>query len=268
MFRRAARDRMLPPFPPAKLEVPEVPRGALVIAGGGRLPAEVTGRFIELAGGPDAPIIVLPTAMPEAAQSRSRDGEFLAEAGAKNVRVLEARRREEVESTEFLNALKQAKGIWFAGGRQWRFVDAYEGTKAIDGFREVLERGGVIGGSSAGATIQGEYLVRGSPLGNQEMMAEGYERGFAFLTGTAIDQHFAQRNRFVDMAAVVAAHPQLLGIGLDESTAIVVRGHVAEVFGAHHAHFYDQSQPAADNVPDHTSLGAGARYDLKARRAE
>src|SRR5258708_39264612 len=101
----------------------------------------------------------------------------------------------------------------------------------MEGVHGVLRRGGVSGGSSAGATIQGDYLVRGSPLGNEEMMAAGYEHGFAFLPGTAIDQHFAQRNRFADLSKVVAAHPQLLGIGLDESTAIIVQGHIAEVVG-------------------------------------
>lgn len=268
MYRRAARDRTLPPFPPAKLGETEVPQGSLVIVGGGRLPAKITERFIELAGGPESLIVVLPTALPDGMRRRSNEADFLAKAGAKNVKVLDARRREEVESPEFLGLLKAAKGIWFGGGRQWRFVDAYEGTKAIDGFRDVLRRGGVIGGSSAGATIQGEYLVRGSPLGNEDMMAAGYERGFAFLPGTAIDQHFAQRNRFADLAGVVKAHPQLLGIGLDEATAIIVSGHVAEVVGEHEAHFYDRSQAGSEDRPDHISLGAGATYDFKARRAE
>ena len=266
MFRRAARDRTLPPFPPAQPADPEVPQGALVIVGGGRLPTDVTERFIELAGGPDSPIVVLPTGMPSMGR-RSREASFLEQAGAKNVKILDARQRDEVEASDFLGVLAEAKGVWFGGGRQWRFVDAYEGTKAMEALRSVLQRGGVIGGSSAGATIQGEYLVRGSPLGNEEMMAPGYERGFAFLPGTAIDQHFAQRNRFADLAGVVSAHPQLLGIGLDESTAVVVRGHAAEVLGAHEAHFYHRSA-AAEADPEQTSLRSGAKYDLKARRAE
>ncbi len=96
----------------------------------------------------------------------------------------------------------------------------------------MLRRGGVIGGSSAGATIQGDYLCRGSPLNNTDMICEGYERGLGFLPGVAIDQHFAQRKRFADMTALVKTYPQLLGIGIDESTAIVVQGSVAEVMGA------------------------------------
>ena len=268
MYRRAARDRMLPVFPPGKMADPEVPQGALVIVGGGGLPAELTEKFIELAGGPDSLIVVLPTANPHPLPEHPRDGDFLVRAGAKNVRILKARRPEEVESPECLGALKEAGGVWFGGGRQWRFVDAYEGTKAVEAFRDVLRRGGVIGGSSAGATIQGEYLVRGSPLGNEEMMAAGYERGFAFLPGTAIDQHFAQRSRFADLSKVVATHPQLLGIGLDEATAIVVRGHVAEVMGKNKAHFFDRLKPVADGEPDYTSVEAGGKYDLKSRKVE
>ena len=264
MARRAARDRTLPAFPPEKMGVPEVSGGALVIVGGGGMPEELTQKFIELAGGPDSLIVVLPTAYPDS--PGRREAGFLIQAGAANVKVLSARKREEVESPEFLKVVKEAKGVWFGGGRQWRFIDAYEGTAAVPAFHEVLQRGGVIGGSSAGATIQGDFLVRGSPLGNEEMMAAGYERGFAFLPGTAIDQHFAQRKRFADMTQVVAAHPQLLGIGLDESTAIIVRGSAAEVVGKHKVHFYDRSQPVVEGEPDYTSVGAGQTYDLKARR--
>jgi cyanophycinase len=264
MARRAAHDRTLPPFPPEKMEAPEVPSGSLVIVGGGGLPNEVTQKYIELAGGPESLIVVLPTANPDS--PGAREAGFLVRAGAKNIKVLSAHRREDVESAEFLDVLKEAKGVWFGGGRQWRFVDAYEGTAAVEAFHNVLKRGGVIGGSSAGATIQGDFLVRGSPLGNEEMMAAGYERGLAFLPGTAIDQHFTQRKRFADMTQVVAAHPQLLGIGLDETTAIIVRGHAAEVVGKYKVHFYDRSKPVVEGEPDYTSVAAGETYDLKSRR--
>jgi cyanophycinase len=265
MFRRAARDRTLPLYPPEKLEAPRVPNGSLVIVGGGDMTEEITKKFIELAGGPNALIVVLPTANPEPYPPGGAG--FFAKAGAKNIKVLPHRRLGEVESPKFLELLKEAGGVWFGGGRQWRFVDAYEGTKAVEAFHDVLRRGGVIGGSSAGATIQGDYLVRGSPLGNEEMMAAGYERGFAFLPGTAIDQHFAQRKRFADLSRVVAAHPQILGIGLDEATAIVVRGQVAEVLGKNQVHFFNRAKPVVEAEPDYESFAAGSKYDLVERRA-
>ena len=153
--------------------------------------------------------------------------------------------------------LNKAGGVWFCGGRQWRLVDAYGGTEIEQLFHGVLGRGGVVGGSSAGASIQASYMARGNPLGNLDIMAEGYEKGFGFLPGTAVDQHFSQRGRLADMEALVARFPQLLGIGLDESTAIVVKGSVAEVMGLHKAHFY-----AGDK---RTRLGAKSFYDLKRR---
>ena len=265
--RRAASDRTHPQFPPEEPTPPNVAAGALVIAGGGRLPAEVVARFLELAGGVDAPIVVLPTALPDPGVDRrtSGEGQMFERAGAKDVTVL-WERGADVESEAFVAALRRARGVWFGGGRQWRFVDAYAGTIAIGRFHDVLRRGGVIGGSSAGASIQAEFLVRGHPLGNETMMAEGYERGFGFLSGCAIDQHFTQRHRERDLASVIVRFPQLLGIGLDEGTAIVVQESVATVLGTHAAHFFDHGAAHGDASMPPTRVDAGARYDLAARK--
>ncbi|MFM7110356.1 MAG: cyanophycinase, partial [Planctomycetota bacterium] len=123
-------------------------------------------------------------------------------------------------------------------GRQWRFVDAYEGTRFEASLRALLDRGGVIGGSSAGATILGEYLCRGGPLGNVEIMVPGYDRGFAYLKGVGIDQHFTQRKRFSDMERFTKARQDFLGIGIDEATALVVTPQGAEVLGPGKVHIY------------------------------
>jgi cyanophycinase len=266
-LRRAALARADALFPPKEPHTPEVSNGSLVIVGGGRMPIEITKKFIELAGGPDALIVVLPTANPDPLPMGLGEGSFLARAGAKNVKTLPARTKAEVEAPATLEVLKEAKGVWFGGGRQWRFVDAYAGTKAEPLFHEVLKRGGVIGGSSAGASIQAEYMVRGSPLGNLEMMSEGYERGLGFLPGVAVDQHFTQRNRFKDLSAVVRTFPQILGIGIDEGTALVVRGHEAEIMGPGKTHFFDGRKAVAPGAADYEAVAAGGRYDLKARQA-
>jgi cyanophycinase len=242
---------------------PEVERGSLVVVGGGGLPKEVVEKFISLAGGPAAPLVVLPTAE-EPIPERVSIVDVLKQLGATNIRVLSARGRDGVESEAFQKALADAKGVWFGGGRQWRFIDAYAGTKAVDLFQDVLNRGGVIGGSSAGASIQAEYLCRGNPMGNEEIMCEGYDRGLGFLRGVAIDQHFTQRNRFQDMLSLVKTYPQFLGIGLDEATALVVRGTKAEVLGKHQVHFYDAGD--AEEAPAHVALKAGQAFDLKERR--
>lgn len=229
---------------------PELKSGSLVIVGGGSMPKDVVDRFIELAGGRDARIVVLPTAVPRAETTDEVPG-FLKRAEVANITVL-TQRCGEVETDEFQSAVKSATGVWFGGGRQWNFVDAYNDTTAVELFHDVLHRGGVIGGSSAGATIQGEFLVRGHPLGNTVMMAEGYERGFAFLPGVAIDQHFAQRGRQPDLLPVIRRHPKLLGIGIDEGTAVVVTGSKAEVIGQHSAHFV--SAQHLKSLPPEASL--------------
>jgi len=267
ILRRGALERSLANFPPQVMPPPIVKSGSLLIHGGGEMPADVGRRFLELAGGTDEPIVLLPIAaegtLPE---DTSRDTRVLTRAGATNVKSLRARNRDEVEAAEFAAALKEAKGVWFNGGRQWRFVDAYMGTQAEELFRDVLRRGGVIGGSSAGASIQSQYMPRGSPLGNLDMMAEGYERGLGFLPGAAVDQHFTQRKRQGDMTTLMQRYPQILGIGLDEGTAIVVQGPIAELIGRGKAHFYDYRCGPPEGAHDFTIAGAGQKYDLVERK--
>ena len=123
--------------------------------------------------------------------------------GFKNVTVLHTRDRAEADSEGFVAPLKKARAVWFNGGRQWRIVDAFAGTRTQREIEAVLEHGGVIGGSSAGATIQGSYLVRGARDGNDILMAKGHEQGFGYLRGVAIDQHILPRNRAADLVQVV-----------------------------------------------------------------
>jgi cyanophycinase len=233
-------------------------KGALVIAGGGKLGPAVLDRFIELAGGPVAPVVVIPTAGEEVKDGWLA-GSVLARAGMTNLTGLHTRDRAEADSDGFVEPLRKARGVWFEGGRQWRLVDSYLGTRVERELFALLERGGVIGGTSAGATIQGSYLVRGARAGNQLMMAPGYEKGMGFLTHAAIDQHLLARKRQDDMVPVVKAHPDLLGIGIDESTAIVVRRESFDVIGESKVAIYEAGKP-------YYFLSPGDRFDLKARR--
>ena len=231
-----------PPSPSGK---PALENGSIVAVGGGGMVPEVVEKFMELAGGKEALIVVLPTAGEPGDSDREarQAGSFFKRAGAKNVRSLPGVKRAEVDSPEYVKVLGEAKGVWFGGGRQWRFVDAYEGTKALEAMRGVLARGGVIGGSSAGATIVGDYLCRGGPLGNREILVPGYDRGLAFLPGVGIDQHFAQRQRFADMELFIREQPAFLGVGIDEATALVVHRGGALVLGPGQVHLYRQGKP-------------------------
>ena len=187
--------------------------------------------------------------------------------GVASAVMLHTKDRNQANSDEaFLAPLRDATGIWFGGGRQWNFSDSYYGTEAHRLMKGVVERGGVIGGSSAGASIQARYLARANPLGNFDIMVDGYERGgLGFIGGVAIDQHFSQRRRQSDMTSLVNRYPQLLGIGLDEKTAILVRGSTAEVVGDGRVFFYDRNQPVIPGQPDYVALEDGERYDLSLR---
>lgn len=257
-WRRIAFQRQEPARIHPVVKKPDVPSGSLVIVGGGGMPVDIVERFIQLAGGKDKTFVVLPTSMPDPIPAGS--GQFLKRAGVKDVHILPGRSRDAVNDPKALALLDEAHAVWFDGGRQWRFVDAYEGTPFLDKLHGVLKRGGVIGGSSAGATIQGEYLCRGNPLGPQDMMCEGYEKGFAFLPGVGIDQHFTQRNRFKDMFQFKKTYPQYLGIGIDETTALVVQGHQAEIIGRNRVCFYPHL-PADEK--DFISVRAGESFDLQ-----
>jgi len=145
-------------------------KGNLVIVGGGATGQEIWSRFLALAGGAEnANIVVVPTAgmavpddgkVPETSTPR-----VLERLGVKHVTVLHTRDRKVADSEEFVKPLLAATAVWFDGGRQWHIADSYLGTRTQKEFEAVLERGGVIGGSSAGATIQGEYLWRGDTKG-------------------------------------------------------------------------------------------------------
>ena len=239
--------------------------GSLVVAGGGINDPAIYERFVSLAGGPEAPIVVIPTAGTGESYGDFWPGlQRLRDAGAVNLKVLHTRDPQEADREDFVAPLRQARGVWFSGGRQWRLVDAYLGTRTLAEIRGVLERGGVVGGSSAGATIQGSYLARGDTSTNTIMMGDHTE-GFGFLANVAIDQHLIQRNRHFDLVEVIEAHPELLGIGLDEDTAIVVRGDTFEVIGSGYVAIYDSTN-VKDGGWKFFFLAPGDRYDLSTRQ--
>jgi cyanophycinase len=115
--------------------------------------------------------------------------------------------------------------------RGTRTDDIIQATRTERALRGALDRDGLIAGTSAGATIQQSDLVRGAPAGNTILMSPGHETGFGHLTDSAVDQHVIARHRVTDLSLVVAAHPALLGIGIDEATAILVQSSRLTVLG-------------------------------------
>jgi aminobenzoyl-glutamate utilization protein B len=237
--------------------------GSLVIDGGGE-PPETADRFVELAGGPESEFVLIPTAQAENELDLKKDeADFVRRFKVKKVAVLHTRDRAEADTEAFVAPLKTARGVWFGGGRQWRLVDSYLETRTQREIAAVLGRGGVIGGTSAGATIQGSYLVRGAREGNQLMMAPGYEQGFGYLRGVAIDQHLLTRRRANDLVAVIDRKPELLGLGLDEPAAIVVHEDRLKVIGRGVVGIYDGKD---HDGKSYFFLGPGDQFDLSSRK--
>ena len=228
---------------PAAAEPKPPASGTLVIAGGGQLGEDVVGTFLTLAGGKDAPIVIIPTA--GGAETYGDDWEglsVLTKAGATHVTILHTLDRKEADSTAFTAPLRNARAVWISGGRQWRLVDAYMGTRTERAIKDVLARGGVVGGTSAGASIQASYLVRGAPAGNETVISPGHEQGFALIGNVAIDQHVNTRGRANDLLPLLEKHPALTGIGLDEKTAIVVDKAGFEVVGPGQVYLTDAAR--------------------------
>ena len=251
--------------------------GTLVIVGGGSTAGTgIMERFIELGGGAEEGRFVI---VPTAGGNYDREGNLRVfdedrvlaswrERGVMNVSMLHTHDAKLADTEAFSADLLQATAVWFNGGRQWNIVDSYAGTRTYDLFHEVLERGGVIGGSSAGATIQGEYLVRGATEGSQIVMTdeENHQLGFEFLRKSAIDQHINARMRWDDIIPVIEQQPHLLGIGLSEGTAIIVTGDTFEVMGKWMVAVHDNTRTYQPWQKPYFVLAPGDAYDMKARR--
>lgn len=253
-------------------------KGTLVIVGGGQTDGTgIVEKFIELAGGPDAKFIVVPTA----GGNKNSDGTIRAykeedivarwlKRGVKHVKMLHTHDPKVADTEEFVKPLREANAVWFDGGRQWNIVDSYANTLTYRELHKVLERGGVIGGSSAGATIQGEYLVRGDTSGPNVMMTPepNHQEGFKFLKKSAIDQHINARNRWDDLIPVIQKYPTLLGIGISEGTAIVVKGDTFEVMGKWMVAVHDNTRLYQPWEKPYYVLAPGDVYNMKTRRIE
>ena len=241
-------------------------RGSLVIVGGGMQDLGILVRFGELAGGLDAPIVVIPTAGGADNYDQSWQGlQQFQDAGLTNITLLHTYDPAVADTDAFAGAIQQAQGVWFTGGRQWRLADAYINTKVHDALWDLLSRDGVIGGSSAGATILGSYLARGDTSGNTIMMGD-HEEGLGFIKNIAIDQHLLRRNRHFDLIEIIEEKPDLLGIGLDENTAIAVRGNRFEVIGQSYVVIFDHGR-MLDSGGKFYFLEPGDQFDILERQA-
>lgn len=240
------------------------PAGTLIICGGGALPEPILARFVELAGNKEARLVLIPTASARADEPGSdRWTTAWQDFPVASLDILHTRSRELADESEFSRVLTTATGVWISGGSQSRLADAYAGTLVEKRIRQLLARGGVVGGSSAGAAIMSKTMIAS---GNPRPVIR---KGLGLMADVIIDQHFSQRNRRPRLEHALMTHRELIGMGIDESTAVEVRGRKALVLGKNSVFFLvpSNAKDAASNAkPRSDQLRQPERYDLKLRR--
>lgn len=255
-------------------------KGTLVLTGG-IFGKGVIERFVTLAGGPEANFVYIPTGSsgikldsgfiyipPDtdlpAANTREFEQELCKMFGIKRITVLHTRNRDTANSRTFIEPLRKANGVWMGPGNSGRLANAYLDTLTYREIEGVLDRGGVVGGNSAGAIIQGSYTVRGRP-DKPLLMAKGHERGFGFLKGVAINPHLTEAKREAELVNVIDTYPELLGIGIEEKAAIQVQGDHFEVIGEGRVAIYDNKKHGGSW---YYWLSPGDKFDLRTRAAQ
>lgn len=267
-------------------------RGHLLIVGGGPLPPAVLSRFLELAGGAGrARIVVFPMASSDPEAGVELTADFRKMGAAAERIVLDHAKADTAEAASRLDGVT---GIWFGGGDQVLLTKALSGTRTEAAIHARYRDGAVVGGTSAGAAVMSTPMLTGDekrPGGDRPPAKDSRdaymtiardnvvtEPGFALIRGAIVDQHFIRRRRNNRLVSVVLEHPDLVGVGIDESTALEVDPAGGwRVLGLSVAVVYD-ARRAAITPPGGKVLGAaeirmsvlpdGSRYDLRTGRAE
>jgi len=239
--------------------------------------------FVRAAGGLEARIAVVPTASSIGAEVTEVYDALFRREGAVDVVSVRPESREDAQDPRLVAAVEGATGIFMTGGNQLKLSSIICGTPLGDAIVAAHRRGVVVGGTSAGASIQSSHMLAfGGPGATPKQRMTQMAAGLGLMDSAVIDQHFDQRNRYGRLLMIVAQSPQLLGIGVDEDTAAVVErdqeGHdVLRVIGrggvtvmdpsniVTNAHEAKRSVPLlASGVVLH-ALPAGAAFDLTTR---
>ncbi len=240
-------------------------RGHLVLIGGGDKPPEAMEKFIELAGGKGAPIVVVPTASTEADTIPYYLDLFRKDYGCSDVVAVDIRGPADARRPEYLAALDRARGVFFGGGDQVRILSAFHGSPALAAVRAVFERGGVVGGTSAGTACQTPRMITGG--GDFTLVrtrAVELWQGLGLWPGVIVDQHFLVRQRSNRLLSVILEHPEELGVGVDEATAVWVKpGDTFEVLGRSAVMVIDASGAKVSSQERDSGQDSLGVHDLK-----
>ena len=263
--------------------VSPVPAGTLCVIGGAedRTGSRVVLReFLQLAGGHGARLAVVATASSLGPEILDEYDELFRRLGAADVVRLRPASRAEADDPAVSAPLATVDAVFMTGGNQLKLTQVVGGTRFGDAVREAYLRGAVVGGTSAGASAVSEHMIAfGDERDTPRQGVTASAAGLGLLPDVIVDQHFAQRNRYGRLLSLVARSPRLLGLGVDEDTAAVVRGgHLLDVVGSGCVFVADGSAAVTDahlaehgapllvsGVVVHT-LPAGARFDLSLRR--
>jgi len=241
--------------------------GPLIVVGGGGTGPEIIAKALELAGGRDAIVAVLPqsSAEPDAGDSSVQ---MWLEAGAK------AAAKVVFTDADAAAALRRATLIWMPGGDQNRFMTAIAGTGLDDVIRERHRAGVAVGGTSAGAAVIAEAMFTGdADLKSLTAGATVTAKGLGLWPEALIDQHFLKRQRDNRLISAVLDHPALVGVGIDEATAVIVKDGAFDVIGKSSVVVIDARAAHVDNAAPGTLvsgrdikvsiLRSGQHYSLK-----
>jgi cyanophycinase len=259
-----------------------VPEGSVIVIGGAEDKVRdrvILSRFVALAGGPDATIVVISTASSLGPEAGERYRQLFTELGAAKVKPLHVIARAQANEEPASLILRDASGIFLTGGNQLRLSSTIGGTRLAETILARNRAGATVAGTSAGASAMSSHMIAFGASGAtpKQRMAQ-IAAGLGLLPSVIIDQHFQQRNRLGRLLSLIAQNPSLLGLGIDEDTAGVVGpDHVMDVIGRGSITIVDGAASETDawevrghrplmisNVVLH-SLPAGYRFDLRRR---
>tara|TARA_R110000868_G_scaffold11516_3_gene56311 strand:- start:12110 stop:12952 length:843 start_codon:yes stop_codon:yes gene_type:complete len=263
---------------------PDIDRGFIIPIGGGEDKVKdmhIHRRFLEIAGGAEADIVVIPTA--SRLESTGPDyNEIFRDLGASKVEFLPIEHREDCENPAYVEMLQRATGIFMTGGNQLRLSTILGGTQVAQTIRRRNAAGIPVAGTSAGASIMSEHMISGgdsnsAPSGGGVSLAPG----MGLTNAVIIDQHFTQRNRLGRLLTATSHNPFLIGLGIDEDTAAFIGpDDILEVVGSGTVTVVDAGSLTYSSMwqagkGDAISLlglridvmGEGCTYDLGKRQA-
>ena len=260
-------------------------KGHLVIIGGGKRPDYVMKKIVELAGGENANMIVIPNASSEPLETAQRQSDEFKKLGVASSDFL-IFSKATADSDSNQKKLKDATGIFFSGGDQNNITRDLLGTKLLERIYEIYNSGGVISGTSAGAAVMSEVMITGNELINPDssnafisIQKNNIETtmGFGLIKSAIVDQHFIKRKRHNRLISLVIENPELPGVAIDEETSIVVYpDDTFEVLGENQVMILDAGDAknmrtdkngnfGADNIKMHLLI-KGDRYNLKTKK--